>query len=346
MSLKFRCPKCEKKLAVPEKLAGKAIRCPNCQTAVRTPKLPKPSDDESSERPPKPVADTPEPEPQPTDPLAATSAIPPGTLDDIFDDEPDNGTPEGSVPPPADEEPRQEENPSQNNEPPAADPLAATSAIPAGTLDDILDGDDEPAAASVLDEPPADDPTGDSDLIAAAVGPSAAQVEEDSRAVRRRIEEVRRYEEATAEAEPDKLVLSSRLDDEEDDLDMTPMVDVTFLLLIFFMITASFTVAKTMPTAPPQPDAAAAAAAAMEPEEEEQEPVLIEIYNDNSVYVEGKKTAIGSALVDALSQQRVRERRREVMLELEPEASHGTVVAVNDAAIRAGMESVKRKVRD
>ncbi len=32
---------------------------------------------------------------------------------------------------------------------------------------------------------------------------------------------------------------------EEDELDMTPMVDVTFLLLIFFMVTAAFTMQKS-----------------------------------------------------------------------------------------------------
>ena len=32
----------------------------------------------------------------------------------------------------------------------------------------------------------------------------------------------------------------------EDELDMTPMVDVTFLLLIFFMVTASFTIQKSL----------------------------------------------------------------------------------------------------
>jgi biopolymer transport protein ExbD len=48
----------------------------------------------------------------------------------------------------------------------------------------------------------------------------------------------------------------------KDDMDMTPMVDVTFLLLIFFMITASFTtekalqqqVASDQPSTQPKPD--------------------------------------------------------------------------------------------
>ena len=53
MPLKFRCPKCEKKLAVADKLAGKAIRCPNCKAAVRIPRAKKAADERSSGEPKK-----------------------------------------------------------------------------------------------------------------------------------------------------------------------------------------------------------------------------------------------------------------------------------------------------
>ncbi len=43
-------------------------------------------------------------------------------------------------------------------------------------------------------------------------------------------------------------------EEEELEWDVTPMVDVAFLLLIFFMITASFSIQKAIPTAPPQTD--------------------------------------------------------------------------------------------
>ena len=52
--------------------------------------------------------------------------------------------------------------------------------------------------------------------------------------------------------EPD--VAFEKKDIPEDELDMTPMVDVTFLLLIFFMVTASFTLQKSLEQPPAKSD--------------------------------------------------------------------------------------------
>ena len=56
-------------------------------------------------------------------------------------------------------------------------------------------------------------------------------------------------------------------DTEFEDMDLTPMVDVTFLLLIFFMITASFTLQNTITVPPPDPNDGAS----MKPASEEME---------------------------------------------------------------------------
>ena len=48
------------------------------------------------------------------------------------------------------------------------------------------------------------------------------------------------------EEEFEKDISFEKKDIPEDELDMTPMVDVTFLLLIFFMVTASFTLQKSL----------------------------------------------------------------------------------------------------
>ncbi len=61
----------------------------------------------------------------------------------------------------------------------------------------------------------------------------------------------------------------------EDELDMTPMVDVTFLLLIFFMVTASFSLQKSLEMPRQQSDAAST-----NPQEPEEEPDMITVQID------------------------------------------------------------------
>lgn len=140
-------------------------------------------------------------------------------------------------------------------------------------------------------------------------------------------------------AEDEDRVRLKRTNDEADDLDMTPMVDVTFLLLIFFMITASFQLQKSLPASPPESDQQAAAAMTLE--EPEDDPIVLEIGPDDVVFIDGKKTPLGE-VESGLSQLRITERVDELVIEADREAKHGTVVIVSDAAIRAGFTSIKR----
>lgn len=68
----------------------------------------------------------------------------------------------------------------------------------------------------------------------------------------------------------------------EDELDMTPMVDVTFLLLIFFMVTASFTLQKSMPQPPASSDEASMN---VQDEEEAKDYVEVIIDQNDTYYV-------------------------------------------------------------
>ena len=68
----------------------------------------------------------------------------------------------------------------------------------------------------------------------------------------------------------------------EDELDMTPMVDVTFLLLIFFMVTASFTLQKSMPQPPASSDQASLN---VQEEEDAKDYVEVIIDQNNTYYV-------------------------------------------------------------
>ena len=71
---------------------------------------------------------------------------------------------------------------------------------------------------------------------------------------------------------------------EEAESDMTPMIDVTFQLVIFFMIAATYTVQKTLDLPASQPDPEAAAAVTME--ELEEENIIVKVAADGTVMVQ------------------------------------------------------------
>src|SRR5512146_2340419 len=64
---------------------------------------------------------------------------------------------------------------------------------------------------------------------------------------------------AAAEAGEESPLLERKTGMTDDGLDMTPMVDVTFLLLIFFMVTAAFALQRSIQIPTPAPSASAAA---------------------------------------------------------------------------------------
>ena len=83
----------------------------------------------------------------------------------------------------------------------------------------------------------------------------------------------------------------------DDELDMTPMVDVTFLLLIFFMVTAAFAVQKVLNVPPIQNDEEASTA---QVDEIEKDMIIVKIDADNIFWItapiwpEADKKAVSS----------------------------------------------------
>lgn len=133
----------------------------------------------------------------------------------------------------------------------------------------------------------------------------------------------------------------------KDEADMTSMVDVTFLLLVFFMITASFSVTKALQSQPPTADegAASSAAAPMTMEELAAESVVVEIGADDSIRVDDVPVAGPVELGEVLIGKIGNEQKTELVIEAEYRATHGMVVAVTDVAMQAGMQRVRRVSR-
>lgn len=131
---------------------------------------------------------------------------------------------------------------------------------------------------------------------------------------------------------------------ETEELDMTPMIDVTFLLLIFFMITASFAIQKSLQTSPPQPEQEGVSQNVNQEELEEQS-VVVDIDADNNIRVDDVPIASVAELTDILTSKRTAEGKKELLIEVHARSKHGILVAVTDAGLEADMQHIRRITR-
>ena len=175
MSIQVKCVQCGASHQVNDRLAGRRVRCPECETAIHVPEL-------------EATAEVVQAEPAEVEAVTA----------EAVEAEPFSAEP---------------------LEVDAGEPLEVATAVPVGS------------AMTGAEVPPAGSPQG--------------QDEDDEN-------------------------LFARPQREEEELDMTPMVDVTFLLLIFFMVTASFSLQKSIEMPQQQTDAPSTQAIEEDPEELDQ----------------------------------------------------------------------------
>lgn len=124
---------------------------------------------------------------------------------------------------------------------------------------------------------------------------------------------------------------------EEAESDMTPMIDVTFQLVIFFMIAATFTVQKTLdlPTSKPDPDGASAVTM----EELAKENIMVRIDGSGTIFVDDNPVA-AEAIETSLREAVKNNDSAELILDIDDQAVHDLVVRVIDAAGAAQIEKV------
>ncbi|MEO0530789.1 MAG: biopolymer transporter ExbD [Planctomycetota bacterium] len=146
-----------------------------------------------------------------------------------------------------------------------------------------------------------------------------------------------------------------RASEEEGDMDMTPMVDVTFLLLIFFMITAAFALQKAI-AVPPVEDNQSAAVQTLD--ELEDDSIVVRVDGDNVYWV---VCPAWPAEERAASKQDMRKLVRsarqgvapnaqssgggggyaKMLVQASGDATHEFVVAALDAGSGAGVEEIR-----
>ncbi len=127
----------------------------------------------------------------------------------------------------------------------------------------------------------------------------------------------------------------------DDTVDMTAMVDVTFLLLIFFMVTASFAAQKVFETSPPEQEGEGGGAAVSSMEDLESNSVILEIDANDQMEIEGQPIAGLFELRETLA-AKMTEDKTELLIQAQYQATHGMVVSVTDVAMDVGMQKVRR----
>ena len=128
-----------------------------------------------------------------------------------------------------------------------------------------------------------------------------------------------------------------RAQTEFEEMDLTPMVDVTFLLLIFFMITASFTMQKAIGFPPPSPDEQGASVQPKQLEDFKDECVIVEIHEDNSISIDEERIPLDANLAAMLATKG----KNEMLIDAHENALHETVVKVVDAGNEVQMQRIR-----
>lgn len=112
---------------------------------------------------------------------------------------------------------------------------------------------------------------------------------------------------------------ANRNDDFMSDINMTPLVDVMLVLLIVMMVTASFTVTKSLQLTLPKAGSGSTEAA----------PTTLGITADGAWYVDGKPTS-EAALADTITQLQSHTRDVHVIIAADAHARHQELVRAMD----------------
>ncbi|MGJ3230377.1 MAG: ExbD/TolR family protein [Oceanicaulis sp.] len=109
---------------------------------------------------------------------------------------------------------------------------------------------------------------------------------------------------------------------DEANIDMTPMLDIVFILLIFFIVTATFLQEEGIDLTPP-PDSES------ETPPDAPTPILVQLTNENRVFVNQDATSAGRVMA-AISRIRAESPNSPVVIEVFDDAEHGTLVMIVD----------------
>jgi biopolymer transport protein ExbD len=116
----------------------------------------------------------------------------------------------------------------------------------------------------------------------------------------------------------------------EANIDIAPLLDMVFILLIFFVVTSTFTRETGVEVSKPQAQSASML---------EKENILIAITRDGTIHIDERQVDI-AGLSDVLKRILAKNPEREAVLIADKDAMTGKLVSVIDACTVAGVKKV------
>ncbi|MGP1274456.1 MAG: ExbD/TolR family protein [Caulobacterales bacterium] len=111
-------------------------------------------------------------------------------------------------------------------------------------------------------------------------------------------------------------------------IDMTPMLDIVFILLIFFIVTATFLQEEGIDMRPPPPSET--------PPQDSNPVILVQVTDQQRVFVNLEQTTADRVMA-AVSRIRAEQPNSAVLIQPDDEAHHGITVQIWDEMMANGI---------
>lgn len=134
------------------------------------------------------------------------------------------------------------------------------------------------------------------------------------------------------------MALGKRRAEEESQIDLTPMLDVVFIMLIFFIVTASFVKeAGVDVNRPPTTD--------QPPPDEQMNNIVFNVTEAGEIMLEGRRIDVRSVRAN-VERIHAENPQAKVIISAHPEAQTETFVEISDQAREAGVYDISLSTKN
>ena len=145
---------------------------------------------------------------------------------------------------------------------------------------------------------------------------------------------------------PEEVVFAKNFRD-TGEMDLTPMVDMTFLLLIFFMVTASFSMQKSLDLPAADPSQSSEQTRTVTEVENDDDNIIVRVDGDNTIWVNDAEAPSNQELIAKLREARTGppgttgRGPSKLLIFYHPESRVEMTVRAHDAGTAVGMEGIE-----